>query len=117
MTNLDMETAEQYQVVLSVRLKLTNVLPEDTKQYHLQVANYGIGGHYQPHVDTLLVDAYGEPDIGVRFHPLFLLYQRTNAKTCFQKLTHVHGAAVNGDRIATVLFYVGILLQIIYSSM
>lgn len=54
-------------IVDMTKLSLTNAEP-------LQIANYGIGGHYDPHFD--FSDTYEEP-------------------------------MKNGNRIATVLFYVG----------
>lgn len=67
MTGLSMDTAEE-----------------------LQVVNYGIGGHYEPHFD----------------------FARKEEKNAFKSLG-------TGNRIATVLFYVSLLclLYVIYCSL
>ncbi|KAG7176015.1 Prolyl 4-hydroxylase subunit alpha-2-like 3, partial [Homarus americanus] len=59
----------------------TNMASEDAEL--LQVANYGIGGHYNPHHDYLLVDKT-EKELLHNIHPREL---------------------VMGDRIATFMFY------------
>ncbi|XP_066955575.1 prolyl 4-hydroxylase subunit alpha-2-like [Macrobrachium rosenbergii] len=59
----------------------TNVAAEDAEM--MQVSNYGIGGHYNPHHDYLLVDKT-EDELRFNIHPREL---------------------VMGDRIATFMFY------------
>lgn len=75
MTNLDLDTAEE-----------------------LQVANYGIGGHYDPHFDFSRVSAYVCQAL---FPWLFLLFLKRGEKDPYGK---------RGNRIATVLFYVSLCL-------
>ncbi|KRY72318.1 Prolyl 4-hydroxylase subunit alpha-2, partial [Trichinella pseudospiralis] len=75
MTNLNMETAED-----------------------LQIANYGIGGHYEPHFDMSTrdeVDPY-EHGHGNRIATALFYKEEVNA---FKSLN-------TGNRIATVLFYI-----------
>jgi prolyl 4-hydroxylase len=72
MTNLEMETAEE-----------------------LQVANYGIGGHYDPHYDFARV--FPPKRDGIRAADLMLSLQKEETKA-FSDLG-------TGNRIATALFY------------
>ncbi|KRX64372.1 Prolyl 4-hydroxylase subunit alpha-2, partial [Trichinella sp. T9] len=70
MTNLNMETAED-----------------------LQIANYGLGGHYDPHFDHARIANYG---IGGHYEPHFDMSTRDEVDP------YEHG---HGNRIATTLFY------------
>ncbi|KRZ67939.1 Prolyl 4-hydroxylase subunit alpha-2, partial [Trichinella papuae] len=70
MTNLNMETAED-----------------------LQIANYGLGGHYDPHFDHARIANYG---IGGHYEPHFDMSTRDEVDP------YEHG---HGNRIATALFY------------
>ncbi|KAK4307443.1 hypothetical protein Pmani_020792, partial [Petrolisthes manimaculis] len=71
---------------LGHRISLLSGLSTDVGAEHaelMQVANYGIGGHYNPHHDYLLVDKT-EDELQHNIHPREL---------------------VMGDRIATFMFY------------
>lgn len=78
MTGLTMETAEE-----------------------LQVVNYGIGGHYEPHFDFARVSIY----LFVKYlNPIFSIYFQKDEKNAFKNLG-------TGNRIATVLFYMSDVAQ------
>ncbi|XP_064638525.1 prolyl 4-hydroxylase subunit alpha-1-like isoform X2 [Lineus longissimus] len=76
LTGLDMSTAEE-----------------------LQVANYGIGGHYEPHFDFARKEEKSafEPEIGNRVATM-LFYKTEYRKEPFKRLG-------TGNRIATLMFY------------
>ncbi|XP_030835070.1 prolyl 4-hydroxylase subunit alpha-1 isoform X1 [Strongylocentrotus purpuratus] len=87
---------EEDQLIRSIRFRVQAYtgLELDTAE-DLQVVNYGIGGHYEPHFDFARVaDAY-EGGIGNRIATMLFYAEETNA---FQSLG-------TGNRIATALFY------------
>ncbi|CAL4066332.1 unnamed protein product, partial [Meganyctiphanes norvegica] len=71
---------------INLRISLLTGLSTDIHKEHaelLQVSNYGVGGHYNPHFDYLLVD-----------------------KTEYELKHNINPKELNmGDRIATFMFY------------
>lgn len=75
---------------VSARIEAVTGLSADMDQSHcelIQIANYGMGGHYVPHYDYLIKDRPEE--------------ERGNVP---------EKEIIAGDRIATLMFYVSIFL-------
>uniref|UniRef100_A0A0K0FJG2 procollagen-proline 4-dioxygenase n=1 Tax=Strongyloides venezuelensis TaxID=75913 RepID=A0A0K0FJG2_STRVS len=77
---------------INTRIALMTNLNQDTSE-DLQVANYGLGGHYDPHFDFARVANYG---IAGHYEPHFDMSMRGEEDPY---------SLGSGNRIATVLFY------------
>lgn len=80
---------EDHEIVRTIGQRIEDMTGLTVKTAEdLQVANYGIGGHYEPHFD----------------------FARRDEKEAFKSLG-------TGNRIATVLFYVSLIIAIVCESM
>ncbi|RCN36364.1 tetratricopeptide repeat protein [Ancylostoma caninum] len=84
---------EEHPVVARINRRVEDMTNLNQKTSEdLQVANYGLGGHYDPHFDFARIANYG---IGGHYAPHFDMSTRGEKEPY----------RVNGNRIATVLFY------------